>query len=210
MHFSFDFDYTLADSSNGAVECASYALRNIGLPPASPDEIRQTIGLSLEKTFYQLTNIDDNVALTEQFKRTFLERADVVMLEHIKFYAYTPRVLEKLKDSGHFTSIVSTKFSTRVSQSLERDGLHHLVDFVIGGDEVKQNKPHPEGLLVAIESSGIAKQQTVYLGDSESDGECAKRAEVPFIAVCTGKTSRDNLKKWSPKTILNDLTELQW
>ncbi len=210
MHFSFDFDYTLADSSEGAVECASYALRNVGLPHASAEEIRCTIGLSLEKTFYQLTNIDNNVALTERFKRAFLDRADEVMLEHIKFYEHTPRVLEKLKESGHYTSIVSTKFKARISQSLERDGLAHLVDFVIGGDEVKQNKPHPEGLLIAMETSGIVKQQTIYVGDSESDGECAKRAGVAFVAVMTGKTGRETLSAWSPKAIVSDLSDLQW
>ncbi len=38
----FDFDYTLADSSKGVVECVNYALRGVGLPEANADEIRST------------------------------------------------------------------------------------------------------------------------------------------------------------------------
>ena len=34
----FDFDYTLADSSEGVIECANYALGRLGLPAASDDD----------------------------------------------------------------------------------------------------------------------------------------------------------------------------
>ncbi len=43
----FDFDFTLADSSEGIVVCMNHALARLGLPPASADAIRRTIGLDL-------------------------------------------------------------------------------------------------------------------------------------------------------------------
>ncbi len=43
----FDFDYTLGDSSEGIVLCVNRALESLGRPPAPPEAIRPTIGLSL-------------------------------------------------------------------------------------------------------------------------------------------------------------------
>jgi len=47
----FDFDYTLADSSKGIIECINYALRELGLNSVTTDAACETIGLSLGDTF---------------------------------------------------------------------------------------------------------------------------------------------------------------
>ena len=39
----FDFDYTLADPSQGVAESINFALNGLGLPAASPEQINQTI-----------------------------------------------------------------------------------------------------------------------------------------------------------------------
>ena len=41
----FDFDYTLADSSEGVVECVNYALRGVGLPEANARAQRPVLNL---------------------------------------------------------------------------------------------------------------------------------------------------------------------
>jgi len=50
----FDFDYTLADSSQGVLECVNHALGRLGLPAASPEDIKKTIGMSLPATLVAL------------------------------------------------------------------------------------------------------------------------------------------------------------
>ncbi|HEY9503221.1 MAG TPA: HAD hydrolase-like protein, partial [Pyrinomonadaceae bacterium] len=50
----FDFDYTLADSSQGAIDCINFALAEMGLAPVSDEAACRTIGLSLNETFLNL------------------------------------------------------------------------------------------------------------------------------------------------------------
>ena len=50
----FDFDYTLADSSEGIIHCVNSALKTLDLPEATADEIRATIGLSLTEIYTRL------------------------------------------------------------------------------------------------------------------------------------------------------------
>ena len=201
MHVSFDFDYTLAESSEGTVVCANYALGQLGYPIPDPENIRKTIGFSLEKTFGVLTGEEDP-AQAARFKTLFFAHADKEMLQHIHLYPDVPEMLHTLKQRGHYISIVSTKLKYRIEDALTRDGLRHLVDEVIGGACVTNNKPDPEPLLLALERSGVTAHETVYVGDSVSDGECAQRAGVPFVAVLTGTTTEQELQAFAPRHVL--------
>ena len=207
LHVSFDFDYTLADSSEGTVVCASYALEQLGLTVPKAQAIRETVGFNLEKTFRVLTGDEDQDTAAE-FKRLFFAHADEVMLDHIHLYAGVPELLETLKSENHYVSIVSTKLKYRIEDALARDGLLHHVDDIVGGACVAQNKPHPEPLLLAISRSCITREKTFYVGDSVSDGECAQRADVPFIAVLTGTTPEEVLLGFEPRYVFDKVSEL--
>jgi phosphoglycolate phosphatase len=60
----FDFDYTLADSSEGCVECVNFAFQEMGLDRHSNEKICRTIGLSLKETFLTLSGDRDAVRVT--------------------------------------------------------------------------------------------------------------------------------------------------
>ena len=49
MHYKiylFDFDYTLADATNGIVESVKHALSKMDFPRPTRDEVRHTVGMS--------------------------------------------------------------------------------------------------------------------------------------------------------------------
>ena len=74
----FDFDYTLADSSEGVIECANYALGRLGFPAAPGDAIRRTIGLSLPHSLPALVG-DEHAELGDEYMRVFQEKAFKIM-----------------------------------------------------------------------------------------------------------------------------------
>ncbi len=207
MHYSFDFDFTLADSSTRAILCFNHALGKLGLPEQSECYIRKTIGLSLRKSFEILSPMGTGIDF-DRLIHLFKEKADEVMLENIKIYEGVPEVFSRLKASGQYISIVSTKYKYRIVAALEREQLLHLVDNIIGGECVAKVKPNPEGLNKATEISNILAENTFYIGDSISDGECASRAKVKFVAVTTGVTDLHRLEKWKPVRVINNLSEL--
>lgn len=200
MHLSFDFDYTLADSSEGTVACANFAFRRMGMVERPPADIKRTIGLNLRKTYEVLCGEDGELAA--EFERHFFEHAEQVMLGHIRIYDGTTQVLRTLKEHGHYISIVSTKRKERIHEALVRDGLEDLVDDVVGGSCVRNNKPDPEGLMLAVSRSYNEISETVFVGDSVSDAECAYRAGVSFIGVLTGTTGREQLGRWGALAVL--------
>lgn len=203
----FDFDYTLADSSRGVVECINYALRGIGLPQASPEEIRRTIGLSLPNTLTRLAG-KEHAERSHEFGRLFVMRADQVMADLTRVLDDVPEVIGHLKDGGMALGIVSTKFRYRIEEVLRRAALLEPFDVIVGGEDVQSHKPDPESLLTAIEKMNGSPSTSVYVGDSVTDAETAKRAEVPFIAVLSGVTPRGSFDRYPVFKIMENLREI--
>jgi len=72
----FDFDYTLADSSQGAVECINFALAEMGLAQVSEEAACRTIGLSLHETFLTLGEHHEPQRCDE-FHQLFVQRCKI-------------------------------------------------------------------------------------------------------------------------------------
>ncbi|HHV29999.1 HAD family hydrolase [Acetivibrio mesophilus] len=203
----FDFDYTLADSSKGVIECINYALQKMGYPKSSPESICRTIGLTLTDAYRQLSKdtSDSNAIL---FRQHFKERADVVMCDSTIIYNTVESVLKRLKSMNVKVGIVSTKYRYRIEDILKRDGLLQYFDIIIGGEDVVAHKPDPEGLLEAISRLECQKKDTLYVGDSTVDAKTAENAGVDFAAVLTGTTEWNEFLKYSSRAVIKDLSGL--
>ena len=203
----FDFDYTLADSSQGAIECINFALAEMGLAHVSAEAACRTIGLSLHETFLTLGEHHESQRCDE-FHQLFVQRAEEVMSKLTVLYDSVPPMVEALREGGLRLAIVSTKYRRRITEVLRREALLHGFEVVIGGEDVEQHKPHPQGLFEAIEKLGCSPESVVYVGDSVVDAELAKRAGVPLIVVLSGVTSRTQFEPYQPLAMLEDVSHL--
>ena len=185
----FDFDYTLGDSTNGIVACVNYALETLGLKKQEEQAIRKTIGLTLKDTYKTLTSTEDD-AEAEKFRTLFVRKADEVMVPNTVLYDGVKEILQKLRDKGYKIGIVTTKFGYRIRDIFTRFDALPLLDLIVGGDDVKVEKPSPEGLLYAIHNFGLSKSEVLYVGDSIVDAKTAENAGVDFAAVLTGTTTK--------------------
>ena len=203
----FDFDYTLGDSSDAVIECANYALQWLGLPEATDDAIRRTIGLSLPRTLTALAG-EEHARHGDEFQRLFTERADVVMHDLIVMYDFVPSITDVLMDSGIRLGIVSSKFRRRIEGVLKRDDLEGRFEVIVGGEDVEELKPNPTGLLRAVDALSTPRERCLYVGDSVTDAETAQRAGVPFVAVLSGVTQREAFAGYDSVNVLESAAEL--
>jgi phosphoglycolate phosphatase len=209
-HFSsviFDFDYTLADSSAGEVECVNYALRAMDLPPAANSDIHSMIGVSLPETFRRLTR-DAGRTGSDKFVELFIKRADEVMLDYIVLFDSVRPAVNQLIVNGLTLGIVSTKYRRRIESFLRREDLTYAFTVVLGGEDVPAHKPDPTGLLMALDKLGHSAAQTVYVGDSVVDAETAKRANAAFVAVLSGVTPKEAFRDFAPLAVIDNLRML--
>ena len=189
----FDFDYTLGDSTNGIVLSVNYALEKLKYGAKDTEEIRKTIGLSLKDTFWTLTKTN-NIDEAELFSKYFIEKADIVMVENTQLYDDVKEVLSNLKAKGFKIGIVTTKLRYRIEQILDKFNALDLVDIIIGAEDVKIEKPAPDGLLQVIDRLKLNREDILYVGDSLVDAKTAENAQVNFAGVLTGTTTKDEFE----------------
>ena len=74
--YLFDFDYTLADSSRGIVICFRNVLERHGHTGITDEQIKHTIGKTLEESFTILTGIDD-VETLASYRKEYIKEAEL-------------------------------------------------------------------------------------------------------------------------------------
>lgn len=205
--FLFDFDYTLADSSQGILLCFRNVLQRHSYTDVTDEAIKSTIGKTLEESFAQLTGTED-AALLAQYKQEYTEEAAIYMTPNTRLYPETIEVLTALKAKGARIGIISTKYRFRIKELTDRQIPPGTIDLIVGGEDVLNAKPNPEGICLALERLKADKATTLYIGDSIVDAETARRAEVDFAGVTHGVTTAEALMQYPHRWILPDLRQL--
>jgi phosphoglycolate phosphatase len=203
----FDFDYTLADSSRAVIECVNMAFEAMVLPPVSEEAVRRTIGTSLPDTLARLAG-EEHRPRAEEFRAHFRKRSDEIMVAWTEVYPSVGETVASLHRMGFRLGIVSTKFRHRIQDTLQREGLLDRFDIIVGGEDVAHFKPDPQGLLLAAERAGSRPEQVLYVGDSLTDAETARRAQARFLAVLSGMTAREEFDGYRPEGFLAHVGEL--
>ena len=203
----FDFDYTLGDSSRGHRRMLQFRVRT-AVPAALIERSHLPhIGMSLPHALVVLAG-QGQAERAEEFQRLFLERADEVMHGATRVFEFVSPMVTALTRRGIALGIVSTKFRARIETVLRREFLSGRFAVIVGGDDVTVPKPHPSGLLRAASALGCDPEHCLYVGDSVTDAETARRAGVPFAAVLSGVTERVAFEGYEPSMILDCAGEL--
>lgn len=209
MHsvYLFDFDYTLADATDGIVGSFNDALTRMGCPAQDRETIRRTVGMTLPEAFALVTGEHDPEKGLA-FMRLFMEKADEIMTISTKLLPGCVELLSFLKEKGFATGIVSTKPRFRIVDLLRRAQIEGLIDVVVGYEDVERHKPHPEALHRALDILGACRDAALYVGDTVIDAEAAKNAGVAFAAVTTGTTRREDFAPYPDIAVYDGLPEL--
>lgn len=205
--YLFDFDYTLADSSRGIVMCYRRVLDRHGYTSPTDDDIRRTIGKTLEDSFALLTGVTDAGRLAE-FRRQYVKEADGCMTANTVLFPETAGVLRRLKAAGARVGIISTKCRYRIRELLVARGLDDVFDIIVGGEDVSAAKPSPEGVLMALDRLQVSREEVLYVGDSAVDAETARAAGVSFAGVTHGVTTAEELSAYPHRLVMDSLESL--
>ncbi len=188
----FDFDYTLADGTDAIVACYNYAFSKMGYNDGEREAVRRTVGMTVRDSIKQLTGCTDPEKV-EKMRLLFREKADEILAKNTHLYSDTVPMLNLLKENKIKTAIVSSKEKIRIEESLELGGGKDLIGLIIGVSSAPEPKPSPSGVNMALKE--LCAEKALYVGDSLIDFQTAKNAGLPFAAVTTGTTSKEDFIK---------------
>ena len=188
----WDLDGTLLDTLQDLADAVNYALTNHGMPCRTLEEIRSFVGNGVKNLVIRAVPEGE---LNPQFNNVFtLFRT--YYLEHCQDntrpYIGINEVLSKLKRHDIGLAIVSNKLQAGVTE-LNKRWFSEFIDIAIGEREGVNRKPLPDMLNIAMKELNAKAEETVYIGDSDTDILTAKNAGVQCISVLWGFRDRDFL-----------------
>jgi phosphoglycolate phosphatase len=185
----FDLDGTLIDTAPDLVAALNWAMAKQGLKQVAGETIRSLIGdgaRAMIRKGFALTGTAPEASRIETALTDFLSFYEAHIADLSQPFAGAEECLGQLKARGLKLGLCTNK-SERLSRKLM--GILGLADHfavVAGGDSFPERKPHPGHLLRTLEKMRADPQTAVMVGDSANDGDAARGAGLPFVAVSFG------------------------
>ncbi len=205
--YIFDLDGTLLNTLDDLAASTNYALRSVGLPEHSVDDVRRFVGNGVRKLMERaMENGDRNPHFDEAyaiFRKHYLEHG----LDTTKPYPGIMDLLRELKARGKKIAVVSNKFYD-ATRELVKHFFGQYVEIAIGERENIRKKPAPDTVIEALRLLGAGKEGAVYIGDSDVDFNTAKNVGIPCVSVLWGFRDREFLSSIGATTFIDTPSQL--
>ena len=226
---AFDLDGTLVDSAPGLTAAVDNALYALELPMAGEERVVTWIGNGADVLIQRALTWarQERAALRASQGKPSVDHDDIPQAEQQTilrklFDRYYGEVAEEgsflfpavadtlgaLHAKGLPLALVTNKPTPFVAPILASLDIAKYFTVVIGGDDVKNKKPHPEPLLLVAEKLGLAPAELLFVGDSRNDIQAAKAAGCSSIGLTYGYNYGEPISLSEPDYIFDQFNEL--
>lgn len=176
----FDFDGVLIDSREATIKGFQETMRHFKLPIPQKKEFNGLLGLKTRDISgaLQPSLDEDKINLLYGYYRK-------MALVHLKYVKIKPKAFDVLNQLSerYKLALVTSRGKIGITELFKKYSFKKYFSVVLDREDVKQHKPHPEGLIRAIEALGVESKESIYIGDTQVDVDAAHNAGMKCIIV---------------------------
>ena len=195
----FDLDGTLVDTAPDLMLAHNHVMKKFGYPTKSTEDIRNLVGKGagalIGRSIWGQAKKEFNKVLDEKIK-------DKMVKEFVNFYGKNivneSTLVTGVKDfliwckEQNISMAVCTNKQEHLSNDLlKKIGIYDYFEYVAGSDTFDYCKPDPRHLTSVVEILDGDIKKSIMIGDSETDANAAKAAEIPIILLEDGYTEKN-------------------
>ena len=195
----FDLDGTLIDTAPDLMNAHNHVMKKFGYPTKSTDEIRNLVGKGAgamigrsiwgqaKKEFSKVTDQKIKDEMVKEFVNFYGKNInnDSTLINGIKDF------LKWCKNQNISMAVCTNKQEYLSIDLLKKIGIYDFFEYVAGSDTFDYCKPDPRHLTTVVEILDGDINKTLMFGDSETDANAAKAAEIPVILLEDGYTEKN-------------------
>ena len=208
----FDLDGTLLDTAREITASLRFTFEShLGASPAAHSLV-SGIGTPLRE---QLVHHGRNhlgqcpsESLLAEMAATFIAHNNGCHDETVSAFPGTLDALKALSSLGVRMGVVTSKPHELAMRGLLLTGLSHFFEVVIGADNVRFHKPHPEPVHKALVLLKAKPSRTLFVGDSPWDLWSGRGIGVATGAALWGPFCKADLAITSPTFFLQSISEI--
>ncbi|MHA2226794.1 MAG: HAD family hydrolase [Candidatus Hodarchaeales archaeon] len=219
----FDLDGTLIDSMKAFSNLVINNLRQRGVK--TTEEVLNKVGKGLLEDFQTVSSKQGFGLIPRLFwnigRKSGLSRPIALFFalkclsQARKVYNSAPlfpdakEALTRLKNAGYKLGVYTMASRNQLLASLIKHDIIHFFDakVLISRDDVKQLKPDPEGISLALSKFSTHPSRSFYIGDMPIDIIAGNRAGVTTIGLTTGLVNREIFQQYCEPAIIFDSLE---
>ncbi|MBU3133125.1 NUDIX hydrolase N-terminal domain-containing protein [Clostridium gasigenes] len=204
-HIVFDIDGTLIDTEKAILMSLQKTILDEKGIKKDLQELHFALGITGKDALLQL-GIDDidyvQFIWDEIFKKY---SGDICIFDGIR------RLLEELKANSITLGIITSKTRKEYEDDFIRFGIAEYFDTVICADDSNEHKPNAEPMEKYLQYANAKRKETLYIGDSVYDMQCATSAGVDCALAIWGRIDSGDIEATYylnfPKDVLNVLVD---
>jgi HAD superfamily hydrolase (TIGR01509 family) len=177
----FDCDGTLADTEPLSDRAWEVTLAEHGYQ-ATREDFRAVIGHPFQQNFaYYSRRVD--LGDPVEFRRRLRERFQTLVASELRLHEDAVGALRHLVAAGVPVAVASSSSHAHVRHILDLGGAGHLVEVIVGADDVERHKPHAEPYLRAAADLGVDPTHCSAAEDTTVGVTSALAAGMYTVAV---------------------------
>ena len=195
----FDLDGTLVDTAPDLMRAHNHVMKKFGYPTKSTEEIRNLVGKGagamIGRSIWGQAKKEFGKVNDEKVKKEMVN-------EFVDFYGKNiinestlingvKEFLNWCKNQNISMAVCTNKQEHLSNDLLKKIGIYDYFEYVAGSDTFDYCKPDPRHLTSVIEILDGDVKKSIMIGDSETDANAAKAAEIPIILLEDGYTEKN-------------------
>jgi len=195
----FDLDGTLVDTAPDLMLAHNHVMKKFGYPTKSTEDIRNLAGKGaralIGRSIWGQAKMEFGKVNDEKIK-------DEMIKEFINFYGKNilhestlilgvKKFLNWCKNENISMAVCTNKTEHLAVDLLKKIGIYDYFEYVAGHNTFEYCKPDSRHLTSIIEILDGDIKKSLMIGDSETDANAAKAAEIPLILLENGYTEKN-------------------
>ena len=206
----YDLDGTLADTAEDLVATLNWLLGREGLAPIKVESAGSLVGAGARALIRRGFATSGRILTPEGVEPLFadyLSHYNAHIVDRTRLYPGVDQALAAFARAGWRQAVCTNKVEVSAKLLIEKLGIVERFDFICGQDTFGVGKPDAKPLLETIAASGGARERAIMVGDSGTDINTARAANVPVVAVDFGYSDVP-IQELGPDRVISHFDEL--
>ena len=195
----FDLDGTLIDTAPDLMLAHNHVMKKFGYPTKSTEEIRNLVGKGAgaligrsiwgqaKKEYHSVKDLEIKDQMSKEFVNFYAKNIikESTLINGVKEF------LLWCKEQNISMAVCTNKQEHLSNDLLKKIGIYDFFEYVAGHNTFDYCKPDPRHLTSVVEILDGDLKKSLMIGDSETDANAAKAADMPVILLEDGYTEKN-------------------
>ena len=206
----FDLDGTLADTAPDLLGTLNRIVARQGLQPIALDSVGQIVGHGAKAMIsraFELNETKLSETLLDNLFQSFLHDYSENIANETRLFDHVCEAMDELTHHGYELAICTNKTEKMARLLLGKLEVDHRFKAITGGDTFQFRKPDARHLIRTADLAGHEIRNAIMIGDSATDINAARNAEIPSVAVSFGYSDHP-VEELGASALIHDYRDL--